>query len=84
MVKTISALTTFIILAIIICLIKVLDNPELAFGVPLLSLLIGFIMRYQKTNPVIQKTGTGIFYSSLICLLLLGAFLIWLSYNWPK
>lgn len=84
MVKAISAFTTFTVLILFIYIIKSLDNPEFTFGIPFLCLLLGLLMRYQKTKPTIRKIGSGIFYSSLICLLLLGSFFIWLSYNWPK
>lgn len=64
--------------------IKILDSLYLAFAIIFTCTVIGLVMLKTKNKPIISDIGWGIFYGSLTIIILSCAFLVWLTYNFPK
>lgn len=85
--RYLSLIATILLQFLAVVKLKILDNFSLILGIVISCLVIGVIIFFPKaiSKKRIAKTiGWGLFYGSLISLSLFIAFVIWLSFNFPK
>ncbi len=82
--RAISFLVTIALLTAMVIYIKVLDNLYIAFGIMGVSALSGLLLYKLKRKGATSDIGYGIVVGSVIAILLLAVFILWLSYNFPK
>jgi len=79
----ISLITTLLIHILVVVIFKLLDNFSLIISIYTISLICGIILKFSNKNRL-KKIGWGIFYGSLISLIIIGGFMLWLKLNYPK
>ena len=79
----ISLVLTVLIQFSIVLFFKLLDNFSLIITISIISLVCGFLLKFYSENGL-KKIGWGLFYGSIIALVLIGGFIIWLEFNYPK
>ena len=74
---------TLLIHVSILGIFKLLDNFSLIITIYIISLICGIILKFFTKNRL-KKIGWGIFYGSLISVVIISGFIIWLELNYPK
>jgi hypothetical protein len=62
---------------------KLLDNFSFIISIYFVTLICGLLLRFNSKSSL-KKIGLGLVYASIISLLLIGGFMIWLELNYPE
>ena len=76
------ALTLLVHISMLV-IFKLLDNFDLILTIYCISLVCGLLLKLYAKNRL-KKIGWGLFYGSILSLLLSGSFMIWLEINYPN
>jgi hypothetical protein len=79
----ISFILTLIIHISVTGIFKLLDNFSLIISFFFVTLICGFVLRFNSKSSL-KKIGLGLIYGSITSLLLIGGFMIWLELNYPE
>jgi hypothetical protein len=69
-----------------VLMFKLLDNFIPIISIFITCMVAGLLLKYTNDNPkrIVKNLGWGLLYGSLSSVALLIAFMIWLSFNFPK
>lgn len=79
----ISLVLTLLIQFLCVFYLKLLDNFSLIITIYIISLICGGVLEFYSKN-AFKKIGWGLFFGSIIALILMGGFMILLRSNYPK
>ena len=79
----ISLVLTLLVQLSIVLFFKLLDDFSLIITIYIISLVCGILLKFYSKNGF-KKIGWGLFYGSIVALVLIGGFMIWLEFNYPK